>query len=151
MNKSELLHLLKETKTETVSYFDLPENELSKNYGKGKWSIRQILHHLTDAEFLLYGRLKKIIAEPRQVIWAFYQDDWNRAFDYANSSLEGKKEFYSICRDMNYQLIQKYYDDFLEKEFIHNETGLRTLQMEFEKVALHNQSHNEQIKIALTK
>jgi ribosomal protein S17E len=50
---------------------------------------------------------------------------------------------------MNRELIEKYYDQFKDKEFVHNITGLRTLQMEFEKVALHNYSHNEQIKIAL--
>ena len=52
---------------------------------------------------------------------------------------------------MNYQLIKKYYDQYKSKQFVHNETGLRTLQVEFEKVALHNQSHNEQIKMALSK
>lgn len=151
MTKTEILHLLKETKSYTTQCFDLSETELQSNYGNGKWTIRQILHHLTDVEYLFIGRLKKVIAEPKQVIWAFNQDDWNKAFDYLHEPLTGKKELYSICREMNYQIIEKYYDQYKSKEFVHNETGLRTLQMEFEKVALHNQSHNEQIKIALQK
>lgn len=149
MTKSEVLTLLQATQSETLPYFDLSEGELNKTYGDGKWSIRQILHHLTDVEYLFIGRLKKIIAEPKQVIWAFNQDDWNKAFDYLNEPLTGKKELYSLCREMNYQLIEKYYDSFHQKEFVHNETGLRTLKIEFEKVALHNQSHNEQIMLAL--
>jgi hypothetical protein len=52
---------------------------------------------------------------------------------------------------LNYELIDKFYDDYFEKEFVHNETGLRTLKDEFEKVATHNQGHNQQIEIALTK
>lgn len=149
MTKSELLNLLLDTKSDTISFFDLSETELNKSYGEDKWTVRQILHHLTDVEYLFIGRLKKIIAEPKQVIWAFNQDDWDKAFDYSNEPLTGKKELYSLCREMNYQLIEKYYDQYKSKEFVHNETGLRTLQMEFEKVALHNQSHNEQIKMAL--
>lgn len=149
MTKTEILELLIDTKSESIRYFDLPETELNKTYGEGKWSVRQILHHLTDTEYLFIGRLKKIIAEPKQVIWAFNQDDWNMAFDYLNEPLTGKKELFSICREMNYALIEKYYDRFYQKEFVHNETGLRTLQLEFAKVALHNQSHNEQIKKAL--
>lgn len=151
MNKTELLSLLKETQFETLQYFELSALEWQRVYGEGKWNVRQILHHLTDTEYLFLGRLKKIIAEPKQVIWAFNQDDWNQTFNYLNASLNGKKELYSLCRDMNYQLIDSYYNDYFNKEFIHNETGLRTLQMEFEKVALHNQSHNNQIKLALAK
>jgi len=149
MNKLELLDLLLKTKEDTLKHFDCSSSELQKTYGENKWNVRQILHHLTDTEFLFLGRLKKIIAEPKQVIWAFNQDDWSNAFNYLTEPLTEKKNLYSLCRDMNYQLIEKYYDQYYKKEFVHNETGLRTLQMEFEKVALHNQSHNEQIKIAL--
>jgi|SRR5690349_4756921 len=151
MNKIELLALLKSTKAETLSYFDLTSDKLSKNYGEGKWNVRQILHHLTDTEILFHGRLKKIIAEPKQVIWAFNQDQWDAAFQYIDADLGNKKTVYEMCRDLNYELIDKYYDDFCNKEFVHNETGLRTLKDEFEKVALHNQGHINQIKIALEK
>jgi hypothetical protein len=150
MSKTELLEVLKSTKAETVSYFSLSENELSKSYGKGKWNVRQILHHLTDTEFLFAGRLKKIIAEPKQVIWAFNQDEWDKVFDYEYAPLHGKKEIYEVCREMNYVLTDKYYDLFLHKVFVHSETGLRTLKDEFEKVAIHNKSHNEQISKALS-
>ncbi len=149
MNKIELLELLNRTKSETIQFYNVSERELDKTYGEGKWSVRQILHHLADAEYLLLGRLKKIIAEPRQVIWAYNQDDWNRAFDYSTEPLDGKKELFTICRVMNYNLIDKYYEEYGSKEFIHHQAGLRTLKMEFEKVALHNQTHNEQIKAAL--
>jgi hypothetical protein len=149
MEKPELLDALITTKSVTLNYFDLPGSDLSKTYGTGKWSIRQILHHLTDTEYLFHGRLKKIIAEPRQVIWAFNQDDWAKAFDYITEPLDGKKNIYSLFRDLNYELISKYYDDFREKEFVHNESGLRTLKLEFGKVALHNLNHNEQIRTAL--
>ncbi len=151
MSKTEILDLLQDTKLCTILYFELSTKEFNRNYGVAKWSIRQILHHLTDVEYLFIGRLKKIIAEPKQVIWAFDQDAWNETFGYKNEPLTGKKELYSLCREMNCNLIEKFYDNFYQKEFVHNETGLRTLQMEFEKVALHNQKHNQQIKQALSK
>jgi hypothetical protein len=34
-------------------------------------------------------------------------------------------------------------------EFIHSETGIRTLREEFDKVAAHNQQHLAQIEMAL--
>lgn len=150
MTKAELLQLLNETEHYTTQCFDLPDIDLNKSYAAGKWNVRQILHHLSDAEYLLLGRLKKIIAEPTQVIWSFNQDEWNEAFNYVNAPLTHKKELYNLCRELNYQLIDTCYETYILKEFVHNVTGLRTLQMEFEKVALHNQSHNEQLKIALS-
>lgn len=42
-----------------------------------------------------------------------------------------------------------FYDERGHREFVHSETGVRTLKMEFDKVAAHNQHHLEQIKLAL--
>jgi uncharacterized damage-inducible protein DinB len=151
MTKKELLELLNNTKAATVRYFDCNEHELNKNYGEGKWTVRQILHHLTDTENLFMGRLKKIIAEPKQVIWAFNPDEWSETFQYRTAPLTGKKELYSLCREMNYQLIDRSYEQFAQKEFVHNQLGLRTLLMEFEKVGLHNLSHLNQIETALAR
>jgi hypothetical protein len=149
MTRTELLNLLTATKEQTLNFFILSEPDLSKQYAIGKWSIKEILHHLTDTEVLLHVRLKKIIAEPRQVIWAFNQDDWNTAFDYKHASLHNKELIFQLFRDLNYELIEKFYDNYGSKEFIHNETGLRTLKDEFEKVGMHNHAHNQQILQAL--
>jgi hypothetical protein len=150
MNRTELKDLLASTRSETLGFFELGERELSRTYGAGKWSIRQILHHLADAEYLLMARLKKIIAEPRQVIWVNDQDGWNRAFRYDIAPLDGKSSIYSMFRDLNISLAEEFYDELGDKEFVHSSMGLRTLKMEFEKVAIHNSNHNAQIKLAMS-
>ena len=150
MNKTELLSLLQSTRMETLSYFELPEEQIAKNYGERKWSVKEILHHLTDTEMMLLERIKRVIATPaKQVVWAVNPDTWNHAFNYANEPLTGKKEVYNLVRDINYRLTDQYYDAYKQKEFVHSETGLRTLADEFTKVALHNQNHNDHIKLAL--
>lgn len=70
----DLIILLTNTQNETVKYFDLTENDLLKSYGFGKWTIKQILVHLSDTDAVLLSRIKRIISEPKQVIWAFNQD-----------------------------------------------------------------------------
>jgi hypothetical protein len=42
-----------------------------------------------------------------------------------------------------------HYDTDGHREFVHSETGVRTLKEEFEKVASHNEHHLEQIELAL--
>jgi DinB family protein len=151
MNKTDLLYSLQQTKVETISFFDLADDKLALNYGEGKWTIRQILHHLADTELVLHTRIKKIIAEQKPLITAFDQDDWDKAFDYFHEPLGNKKQAYEVTRQLNYELTDKYYDLYGHKEFIHSETGLRTAKDEFEKIAWHNQKHIDQIKLALSK
>jgi hypothetical protein len=46
-------------------------------------------------------------------------------------------------------LVEKFYQQLGHKQFVHSETGLRTLKDEFEKIAMHNERHLQQIEIAL--
>ena len=149
MNKSDLIELLIHTQNQTLGYFDLSEKDILKSYAKEKWNIRQILIHLADAETILHTRLKRIIANPKQVIWAFNQDKWEKELSYKDYPLALSKDLFSISRKGNIHLINKYYDNSNSVFFIHNLNGKRSLQEEFMKVAIHNQGHLEQIKTAL--
>ena len=145
----EITETLINTKNEIIKHFDLPIEILSKSYGDGKWTIKEILVHLADAESVLLDRIKRVIAEPKQVIWAFDQDLWSENFDYASYPLEISKAVFSANRENIIYLAEKYYENLGKNEFIHSETGLRTLKDEFDKVVWHCQGHLEQIKSAL--
>jgi hypothetical protein len=145
----EIVRLLTETKEETEKYFFLPQGDLAKSYAKGKWTIKEILVHLADAESILHERIKRIIAEPKQVIWAFDQDLWCNNLDYKNFPLAISKSLFLSNRQSVIYLATKYYTQFGSKEFIHSQTGLRTLKEEMDKVAFHNQGHINQIRTAL--
>jgi DinB superfamily len=145
----QIVELLTASKLETEKYFNLPAKELSKTYAPGKWDIKKILVHLADAESILHERIKRVIAEPKQVIWAFNQDFWCTNLEYSNFPLEISKSLYLANRQSIIYLADKFYTKLGSNEFIHSETGLKTLQEEFDKVALHNQGHINQIKAAL--
>ncbi|MCU0238889.1 MAG: DinB family protein [Pyrinomonadaceae bacterium] len=151
MTKNELLKQLNETQAETSRYYDLTEIDLAKTHYEGSWNIRQILHHLADTEMILHTRIKKNIAEPKQVVWNCEQDDWNDIFGYFDANLSVKKQAFEVCRQLNIELIEQFYDTFSEKEFVHSEMGLRTVKDEFEKIGWHNEKHLEQISEALSK
>ena len=82
MNKTTLINLLKTTQEKTLGYSNLSEKYLLRTYGTGKWNIKQILIHLSDAESILHNRLKRIISNPNQVIWAYDQDQWENVLQY---------------------------------------------------------------------
>ena len=144
-----LLDALLDSKAETLKFYDLNPDDLLKSYEPGKWSIREILVHLADAESVLQERIKRVISEPRQVIWAFDQDLWCQNLGYTHYPLELSKSLFLANRNSVIYLAERHYKGSEKKEFIHSQTGLRTLKDEFDKVAWHNQNHLLQIRQAL--
>lgn len=149
MTKERLLLDLESTRIRTLAFFDLGEEDLSRSYAPGKWSIRQLLHHITDAETVLYDRIRRVIAEPRQVLWAFQQDLWDQNLGYQSMPLKVNKPVFQAVRNAVIYLTEQHYKTLGHKEFVHSETGVRTLKDEFEKIAWHNEGHLNQIEIAL--
>lgn len=146
-----IIELLQATKQRTLPYFDLTEQDLLKTYAPGKWTVKQLLHHLADAETILYDRVRRVIAERPQVIWAFDQDAWAQELEYATMPLSLNKQVYSGVRDSVIYLAEKYYESKGHKTFVHSETGVRTLKEEFDKIANHNAHHLQQIEAAIKK
>lgn len=137
------------TRERTLEFFGLPEQKLALSYADGKWTNRQILCHLADGESVMYDRIRRVISEPRQVIWAFDQDAWTAGLDYMTFPLAISQALYSAVREGVIYLARRDYERLGAKEFVHSETGIRTLKDEFEKIALHNAHHLNQIEQAL--
>jgi hypothetical protein len=144
-----IVEKLTETKKLTELLFDLPLPDLQKTYAKGKWNVKKILVHLADAESVLNDRIKRIISEPKQVIWAFDQDKWCKNLNYGGFPLEISKHLFSANRQSIIYLANKYYQEKGNTEFVHNQSGIRTLKNEFDKVANHNLGHLNQIELAI--
>ena len=149
MALASLLQDLRDTHDRTLACFDLSGPDLDKSYAPGKWTVRQLLHHLADAETVLYDRIRRIISEPRQVIWAFDQDGWAANLDYTSLPLALNKAVFSSIRQMVVELTMRHYEKDGDKTFVHSETGVRSLRDEMEKIAWHNAHHLAQIEQAL--
>jgi hypothetical protein len=144
-----LIQELEATRDETLSYYSLGENELMRAYAAGKWSVRYILHHLADSETVLFDRIRRVLSEPRQVIWVYDQDAWAKGLNYANLPLELSRRIYESVRAAVIYYADLYYERKGDLEFVHSVTGVRTLKDEFDKVASHNEHHLGQIRLAL--
>lgn len=146
---ADLLRALSRSAEETQTYFDLAEEDLAKSYAPGKWTVRQLLHHIADAETVLYERIRRGIAKPGQVVWGFDPDAWADKLDYAKRELSTDNAIFQSIRQGVMALASSYYESAGEHQFVHNETGIRTVKQEFDKVAWHNEHHLSQIRRAL--
>jgi hypothetical protein len=145
----EILEALDATRDETLRYFELGEGELAATYGPGKWSVRFLLHHLADSEAVFNERIRKVLCEGRRVLWVYDQDAYARGLDYATMPLSLSRGIYAAMRASLRYLAAGHYERHGHLEWVHSETGVRTLQQEFDKSASHNEHHLAQIRTAL--
>jgi len=145
----QIIDALTATRDETVALFALDDADLAKTYGPRKWSVRYVLHHIADAETVLFERIRRVISEGRRVIWAFDQDAWARGLDYSTRPLGLSRDLYLASRAGIIHYAALHYVENGHLEWIHSETGVRTLRDEFDKVVRHNEDHVKQIRIAL--
>ena len=145
----QLITQLEQTRDQTLEYFALGEDDLARRYGPGKWSVRFILLHLADSETVLFDRIRRVLSEPRQVLWVYDQDAWAKGLDYSQVPLDMYRRVYESVRSAIIYYAKQFYDTRGQLEFVHSETGVRTLKDEFDKVAWHNQHHLDQIRQAL--
>ncbi|SOE24165.1 DinB superfamily protein [Spirosomataceae bacterium TFI 002] len=144
-----ILEELERTSNEALKYFELPESEMSKNYGPEKWNIKQILVHLADAEAVLLERIKRTISEENPTVIGFDQDLWEEKLSYNTLPLELSKEIFVANRKSISFLAKEFYQKEGNRINTHNIVGVKTLKDEFDKVIWHSEGHLDQIKIAL--
>lgn len=83
---TELEDLIKEYSLGYTMIWDaiegLTEEELRYKPAPNKWSIHQILIHVTDSEISATPRLKKVLAEDEPILVSFDQDAWANTLSY---------------------------------------------------------------------
>ena len=148
---AELIARLEATRAETLAFFASSEEELSRTYGPGKWSVRFLLHHLADSETVLYERIRRVICEPRQLLMVYDQDAWAKELDYARVPLDISRAVFAAVRNAIIYYAGTHYESHGDLTFVHSTLGVRTLREEFDKVTEHNAHHIGHIRAALAR
>src|ERR1035437_10678053 len=94
----------------------------------GKWSIRQIVAHVADAELVGAHRLRQVIAEDNPTLIAFDQDAWTRNLDYARRTPQQSIESFRRVRGENYELLKELPTTAWARTGHHSENGPMTLR-----------------------
>jgi uncharacterized damage-inducible protein DinB len=110
----------------------------------GKWSARDILCHLADAELVFAFRLRQTLAEDHHVIQPFDQDQWAKSYAACDAPLA--LATFSTMRAWNQALLQSVKTDDLKKPVTHPERGAMTFQTIIETMAGHDRNHIKQIE-----
>jgi hypothetical protein len=112
----------------------------------GKWTIRQIVRHLTDTEIVVGMRLRQMIAEHRPLMAVFDQDLWADHLHYNNSDVfDSAMKFRILRNDMSEFLTPLPAEEF-ERVGLHPERGAWTLREWVNHFGIHTEKHAQQIR-----
>ena len=107
----------------------------------GKWSVRQIVAHIADAEMVGAHRMRQVIAEDNPTLVAFDQDKWTQKLDYAKRKPKQSLETFRLVRAENYELLKDLPPAAFQRTGNHTERGPVTLLSLVEGYADHAESH----------
>jgi hypothetical protein len=110
----------------------------------GKWSAREIVAHLADAEIAFAFRLKQTLAEGHHVIQPFDQDLWAKS--YPSSDVRLALAALTALRAWNIALVRSVKPADLSKPVTHPERGTMTFQTIVETMAGHDRNHIKQME-----
>jgi uncharacterized damage-inducible protein DinB len=118
--------------------------QLTRAPAPGKWSIRDILCHLADAEISFAFRLRQTIAEAHHVIQPFDQADW--ASPYSSLDARDALDAFSALRHWNMLFMRAVGPAAESKPVTHPERGEMTFRTIVETMAGHDINHLRQIE-----
>jgi hypothetical protein len=111
-----------------------------------KWSVRQIVCHLADAEAVTVMRLRQVIAENEPTLIAWDQNAWAANLDYQKRKPSQALEVMRTLRAENYELLKDLPPEAYARAGRHTERGRLTLLDMLRGAAQHAESHAAQIR-----
>jgi hypothetical protein len=112
----------------------------------GKWSVRQIICHLADAEVVGYTRFRFVMAEDNPVIQWWDEEAWAKNLDYARRKPSQAIETFRRTRAENYELFSSLPPEAFARTGVHSKNGPMTLLDLLKLYAEHAESHVAQIR-----
>jgi hypothetical protein len=124
MNRNEIVKELEVNRDRVAKQFAAPAADLAKTYGEGKWTVRQILAHVSDTEFINLWRFLRAVAEPGSRVESFEENDWAKRLDYAGRPAEVSREIFMGARNMLIHHVKVMPEDRLATSCSHPEKGV---------------------------
>jgi hypothetical protein len=120
------------------------EADLDAKPAPGKWSAREIVHHLADSELTSAIRLRQLVAEDRAAIRPYDQDEFARRLHYDRPIASSLLAF-QAARSSTADLLDRMSDADWAKEGTHPEHPRYGVDRWLEIYADHAHNHADQI------
>ena len=126
---------------------NITPEELDARPAPGKWSAREIVHHLADSEMTAAVRLRLLLAEDRPEIKGYDQDEFARRL-YYDRPHEGSLELFRLVRSATVGILERLTPAEWLREGTHSEMGAYGVETWLRVYAAHAHKHARQIRAA---
>ena len=121
--------------------------ELDARPAPGRWSTREIVHHLADSEMNAALRLRLLLVEDRPTIKGVDQDEFARRLHYDRPH-EASLEAFKWARQTTAELLERLTPEDWLREGTHTEIGPFGVEEWLKVYSVHAHRHARQIREA---
>ncbi len=125
---------------------NFPQRSLGEHPIPGKWSAREIVHHLGDSETTAAIRLRRLLVEDNAAIQGYDQDLYATTFKYNDRDMAPALEAFRSARETTRQILDVMTEEQWKREGTHNEAGKYGTETWLSIYAAHAHNHAAQIR-----
>jgi hypothetical protein len=124
------------------------DEQLDARPEPGKWSARELVHHLADSEMTAATRLRLLVAIDNPQILGYDQDQFARKL-YYDRPIAASLDAFKAARRATVEILERMTDaDWARAAGTHTEHGPFTAERWLELTSAHAHAHAAQILIA---
>ena len=123
-----------------------PAESLNAHPIPGKWSAREIVHHLGDSESTSAFRLRKLLAEDNAIIEGYDQDQFATRLHYNERDMTPALEAFRAARASTVPILNMMSEEDWQRVGTHTESGRYTTEKWLTIYASHAHDHAAQIR-----
>ena len=126
---------------------DLNDEQLDTPYRPGGWTVRQVVHHVSDSHHHSYIRFKWALTEENPIIKPYFEKEWANLFDTRTAPIEMSLNHLKAVHFKLVYLLKGLSDEQLNRTFTHPDGNeVTTLKENVGRYAWHGSHHFAHIK-----
>jgi hypothetical protein len=123
----------------------LKDSQLDEPYAHGKWTVRQVVHHLADAHINGYTRMRLVLTETNPILKPYDQDLFARLSDATELPIAPSLLILKGLHERWTALLEKTPENAWSRAGIHLDNGKMTLDDLLVGYVRHGATHLDQI------
>ena len=105
---------------------DFSEEQLETPYRPGGWTVRQLVHHISDSHHHSYIRFKWALTENKPIIKPYLEKEWSNLFDAKTAPIQMSLDHFKAVHAKLVYLLKGLSAADLQRKFIHPEGNMET-------------------------
>lgn len=149
--RTEALQILKDfpEKLKQVTH-GLTDAQLEQPYRENSWTIRQLVHHISDSHNHSYNRMRWALTEDCPTIKAYDQDAFAKMDDYKTMPIDWSVKHIEIIHHKMIAILESLSNKDWQKQWVHPDRNKTfTIDQTAQMYAWHSEHHLAHIKNGL--